>query len=157
MKQITDSDLGPVPEGSLLSPTAQTHSGPDAVELPAKGKANRKQIGQLGETLAAEYLQNKHWHIKERNWRCRSGELDIIAEDGDTLVFVEVRTRRNTGMFGSPQESVNWRKQQQVRQTAVAYLYRIGMPNRTIRFDLVSVLLSTSEDFISLDHLEHAF
>ena len=157
MKQKTDGNFDPASENSDFSPMANIELGENVLGLPSKEKVNRKQIGQLGETLAAEYLLNKQLHIRERNWRCRSGELDLIALDGDTLVFVEVRTRRNTGMFGSPQESVNWRKQQQVRQTAVAYLYRIGTPNRTIRFDLVSVLLSVSGEFLSIHHLEHAF
>lgn len=124
---------------------------------PSIGRDNRKKIGRQGEELAADYLLSHGLTIRERNWRCRSGELDIIAEDGDTLVIAEVRTRRNTGTFGSAQESVTRRKSLQVRQTATAYLYQSGLSNHKLRFDVVAVLLSPGGEVIRIDHVQHAF
>ena len=84
-------------------------------------KDGRKQTGILGEQAACEWLSRKY-SILHRNWRCRSGEIDVIAEDGEVLVFVEVRTRKKSGSFGIPAESVDFRKQQQVRKTAQIFL-----------------------------------
>ncbi|MEX2462188.1 MAG: YraN family protein [Paenibacillaceae bacterium] len=117
----------------------------------------RKMLGEYGERLALEYLNSLNYVNLETNWRCRSGELDIIAEDVDILVFVEVRTRRMTGRFGSPQESVDFRKQRKVRETAQVYLHQHHKHNSKIRFDLVSVELNLQGEFIRLDHLKHAF
>ena len=73
-------------------------------------KRNKKAIGAEGERVAAEFLLGKGYNLLERNYRNRLGELDIIADKGDTLVFVEVKTRMGTG-YGRPGASVDWRKQ----------------------------------------------
>jgi putative endonuclease len=117
----------------------------------------RKKLGEYGEKLAEEHLISLNYLISKMNWRCRSGELDIIAQDADILVFVEVRTRRMTGRFGSPQESVDIRKQRKVRETAQVYLNQYHKHNCKIRFDLISVELSLQGEFIRLDHLKYAF
>lgn len=117
----------------------------------------RKVIGEFGEKLALEHLIGLNCIKLETNWRCRSGELDIIVQDADSLVFVEVRTRRMTGRFGSPQESVDIRKQRKVRETAQVYLHQHHKHNCKIRFDLISVELSIQGEFIRLDHLKYAF
>jgi putative endonuclease len=72
--------------------------------------AQRKQIGQQGETLVAAYLAEQGYNIIQRNWRCPLGELDIVAETGGTLIFVEVRTRRSH-RFGLAEESITPTKQ----------------------------------------------
>jgi putative endonuclease len=118
---------------------------------------SRKKLGEYGEKLALEHLVGLKYECLETNWRCRSGELDIIMLEKDTLVFVEVRTRRLTGHFGSPQESVDIRKQRKVRETAQVYLYQNHKQDSKIRFDLISVELSMQGDFIRLDHLQYAF
>jgi putative endonuclease len=117
----------------------------------------RKKLGEYGEKLALEHLVGLKYVCLQTNWRCRSGELDIIALEKDTLVFVEVRTRRLTGRFGSPQESVDKRKQRKVRETAQVYLYQQHKHDSKIRFDLISVEFSIQGEFIRLDHLQHAF
>jgi putative endonuclease len=118
---------------------------------------SRKKLGEYGEKLALEHLFSLNYECLEKNWRCRSGELDIIMLEKDTLVFVEVRTRRLTGHFGSPQESVDIRKQRKVRETAQVYLHQHHKHDSKIRFDLISVELSMQGDFIRLDHLQYAF
>jgi putative endonuclease len=117
----------------------------------------RKKLGEYGEGLAKDHLVSLNYLIHQTNWRCRSGELDIIAQDADILVFVEVRTRRMTGRYGTPQESVDLRKQRKVRETAQVYLHQQHKHDRKIRFDLISVELNLQGEFIQLDHLKYAF
>jgi putative endonuclease len=81
----------------------------------------RRALGQLGEDVAARHLQRLGYVILERNYRCREGEVDIIARDGERLVFVEVRARRGTA-FGTPKESVTPRKQARLATVARRYL-----------------------------------
>jgi putative endonuclease len=120
-------------------------------------KDQRKQLGQQGESLALEHLSGLSYRIVQSNWRCKSGEIDIIAYDGEVLVFVEVRTRRLTGTFGTPQESVDSRKQKQVRATAQVYLYQHKLYDLKLRFDLVSVQMNLEGELLRLEHLPNAF
>jgi putative endonuclease len=90
----------------------------------------------------------------ERNFRLRSGEVDIIARQGDTLVFVEVKTRRS-GRFGTPQEAVDGRKQRQIAQTALAFLAARGLEDCAVRFDVVAVYLDDQKSRIEL--IQNAF
>lgn len=116
----------------------------------------RHQLGQLGEDLAAEHLVRLGYEIVKRNHRTRHGELDVIALDGATLVFCEVKTRRGTG---PPFESLHPRKRQQVRRMAAAYLAEApGRPRaEDLRFDAVGIVLSADDSLVRLDHLEGAF
>ncbi len=116
----------------------------------------RKDKGRAAEEAAASYLEQEGWRIVERNWSCRSGELDIIAEQGGILLFVEVRSRSGTG-YGMPAESIDGRKIQQVRRTAEVYLHRCGISDRQIRFDAVAVMLGRNLEIRSLEHIEDAF
>jgi len=116
----------------------------------------RKDKGKAAEEAAASYLQQQGWRIIERNWSCRSGELDMIAEQGEILLFVEVRSRSGLG-YGMPAESIDARKIQQVRRTAEVYLHRFGISDRPIRFDAVAVMLGRDLEIRSLEHIEDAF
>jgi putative endonuclease len=118
---------------------------------------SRKKLGEYGEKLALEYLIGLNYVCLHVNWRCRSGELDLVMIDSDTLVFVEVRTRRNTGRFGTPQESVDARKQKKVREIAQIYLHQHHQHDARIRFDLVSVEMTVQGEFTRLEHLPYAF
>ena len=82
---------------------------------------NRRQIGTKEEALAAAFLEKQGYQILERNFRCRLGEIDLIARDGSTLVFVEVKYRKNAD-FGTPAEAVNRKKQLTICETAIARL-----------------------------------
>jgi putative endonuclease len=119
-------------------------------------KDGRKQRGNLGEQAAFERLSRKY-RILYRNWRCRTGEIDLIAEDGEVLVFVEVRTRQNGGSFGTPAESVDYRKQRRVRKTAQIFLQQHRGFERPIRFDVVSVILDHDGKPLSIEHIRGAF
>ena len=101
---------------------------------------DRRALGQLGEDLAAEALARRGYHILTRNFRCRHGEMDIIASHGGVLVFVEVKTRRSCG-YGPPAEAVTFAKQQRMASTAQFYLNQGRHIGRDCRFDVVSVLL----------------
>ncbi|MEW5920698.1 MAG: YraN family protein [Bacillota bacterium] len=100
----------------------------------------KQTLGTQGEEIAAAYLQRKGYRITERNYTCPLGELDIIAYQGDTLVFVEVRT--NSPRFtGLAEASIGFRKQRKLCQVATYYLKVKGMLERPCRFDVVIVHL----------------
>jgi putative endonuclease len=96
------------------------------------------EIGATAEDRAADALYRRGYRIVERNYRCRVGELDIIARDGPTLVFVEVRSRR-TGEHGSALDAVGWRKQQKVSRVAALYIAARRPAFESARFDVVAI------------------
>lgn len=110
-------------------------------------------FGARGEIIASNYLINKGYAILERNYKNKIGEIDIIAKQGNTIVFVEVKTRM-TRAFGDPLEAVNVRKQQKIRDVATAYLMKTKKLNSPCRFDVISILGDTNEE---IDHIENAF
>lgn len=115
---------------------------------------DRKTLGARGEEIAVAYLKRQKYRIIETNFRCRCGEVDIIARDGKTLVFVEVKTRR-TASYGLPQLAVTPFKQRQISKAALTYLSKNRLMEETARFDVVSVfLLDTSP---TVDHIKNAF
>lgn len=118
-------------------------------------KDQRKAKGALGEQAAASFLENLGYRIIERNWRCRSGEMDLIASREDTLVFIEVRSRSSSN-YGTPAESITARKITQVRQTAAVYLHMNGIRDIPIRFDMISVRL-IDETAVVTEHIIEAF
>ncbi|WP_424765806.1 YraN family protein [Paenibacillus sp. sgz302251] len=128
------------------------------VNYSKEGKDTRKQTGMLGEDAACRFLLDSNYVIIERNWRCRSGEIDIIAEHDNRIVFLEVRTRKNGGRFGTAAESVDRRKQLQVRETALVYMRSIGRTETAIRFDVIALTMSRQGDeIIECKHYEGAF
>ncbi|QDY82169.1 YraN family protein [Paenibacillus polymyxa] len=124
-------------------------------ELKTRSKDQRKAKGAMGEEAAALFLENLGYRILERNWRCRSGEIDLIAKQEHILVFIEVRSR-SSSRYGTPAESVTARKITQVRQTAAVYLHMNRMGEAPIRFDMISVRLS-AETAVVTDHFINAF
>ncbi|HWD65596.1 MAG TPA: YraN family protein [Solirubrobacteraceae bacterium] len=121
----------------------------------------RRHTGSTGEQLAADHLLRRGFDIVERNFRTRWGELDIIAFDGRTLVFCEVKCRRSSagGPPVDPLESVRPAKRSQVRRMAARWL--VERPDRPrapeLRFDVIGVTLDGRDRLIRLDHLEAAF
>ncbi len=100
-------------------------------------------LGRDGEDIAAAHLEAQGWRIIERNWRCPTGELDIIAwdEDEQTLVFVEVKSRSSRA-FGEPVEAITWRKLAKLRELAFLWL-RVTEPRvRSIRLDAIGVVMA---------------
>lgn len=99
---------------------------------------NNPRRGRLAETLACRYLQARGLILVARNYRCRLGELDLIMRDGDCLVFVEVRLRRNT-RYGGAAESIDRRKQRKLLCTARHYLAVERPTSAALRFDVVAL------------------
>jgi len=116
------------------------------------------QLGQDGEELAAQHLTEDGFTVLDRNWRCREGELDIVARDPDgTLVFCEVKTR-SSALFGLPAEAVGRVKANRIRQLALRWLddHPAARSAADIRFDVVSVV--RPRGFApELQHLRAAF
>jgi len=101
-------------------------------------RESTRAIGRDGEEIAAEYLRNNGYRIVEKNYKNRFGEIDIIAKDGNTVVFIEVKTR-NTPSYGTPSSAVDSKKQQRIGKVAVTYLTKKGLTQHPIRFDVVSI------------------
>lgn len=101
---------------------------------------DRIAIGKKGEKEAVRALKKSGYRIIETNYRCRYGEIDIIAEHMGAIVFVEVKTR-GSDRFGSPKEGVDYRKQRHITLASSAYLAELGLDDREVRFDVVSVEL----------------
>ncbi|MBQ8894513.1 MAG: YraN family protein [Clostridia bacterium] len=111
-------------------------------------------LGLKGELAARRFLRKKGWRILERNFQCRWGELDLIAQDKDCLVFCEVKTR-SAGMIAAPQESVTYTKQQKMIKTALYWLQSKEM-DRPMRFDVIAVT-ADAKGHLAVEHLENAF
>jgi len=117
----------------------------------------RKERGAAAEEAAARYLSSLGYQVLERNWRCRSGEIDLIARDGEVLVFVEVRSRRTGSRFGAAVEAVTPRKIRQVRGVAGVYLSFHPHVAGPVRFDVVAVTLQSDDSVADLRHVKAAF
>ena len=115
--------------------------------------ANKRQIGQRGEAIAAAFLEEQGYKIIERNWHCSVGELDIIMEEETTLVFVEVRTRTSR-RFGSAEESVTPAKQSRLIELAQTYLQEKEALPRSWRIDVVAVQLGSG--LPQINHIKNA-
>ena len=99
----------------------------------------RRALGEYGERLAERYLRERGVAVIDRNWRCARGEIDLVARDGDCLVFCEVKTRR-TERFGAPVEAVDWRKTSRLRRLASAWLLAHDEHPGRIRIDVIGIL-----------------
>jgi len=100
----------------------------------------RVTLGEIGENLACAELERRGYAIVARRYRCRSGEIDIIALDGPTVVFVEVKTRDGED-YGSGAEAVTWTKRRRLVSTANAFLLRQRLADRPCRFDVVAIAI----------------
>jgi putative endonuclease len=101
-------------------------------------------LGQRGENVAAKFLRNSGYKILIRNFRCSTGEIDIVARDGKTIVFVEVKTRQNDEP--TPEEQVNDPKRHQITKAAKYYMSRYGVPPPPARFDVVAIVWPTGRE-----------
>ena len=116
---------------------------------------DNKNIGQIGEDIAARLLSDKGYEIVERNYRYGHGEIDIIARDNEELVFVEVKTRKNLE-YGEPEYSITVSKQKQIRKIAEAYLYEKDISDTDCRIDVVAIILSEDKNHY-INHIVNAF
>ncbi|MBI4598916.1 YraN family protein [Candidatus Uhrbacteria bacterium] len=114
---------------------------------------SRRSFGNEGETDAAAYLVERGYHILDRQCRTSFGEIDIVASQGNEIVFVEVKTRRSTA-FGFPEESVTRGKLRRMRQAAEAIRESRGWSDRPFRLDVISILRKEFDDSVDLRHFE---
>lgn len=116
---------------------------------------DNKSLGARGEEIAAVFLTGRKFVILERNFRCKGGEVDIVAREGKTFVFVEVKTRR-TLSFGPPQASVTPFKQRQISKAALTWLAKNRLEGALARFDVVAILLR-DQAVPRIEHFPDAF
>ncbi len=116
--------------------------------------AARRALGELGERVAARWLAKKGWWIRARRYRNGHRDIDIVAQQQRTVVFVEVKARSGV-QFGDPVEAVDWRKQRELRRSAQVWISRHGLPGEDYRFDVIGVL--TTGSGIKVKHIPNAF
>ena len=116
---------------------------------------NRQEVGKLGEKLAQKFLKKKGYRIRETNFRCRSGEIDIVAQQKDYLVFVEVRTRSSLD-FGSPEESITRSKKEKLIASALTYIStHQGLPS-SWHIDVVAIEIDQKGKTRRIELIENA-
>ena len=111
-------------------------------------------LGIKGEDLAVKFLKKKGYRIRSRNYKTPLGEIDIVAEDGETLVFVEVKTRADNS-FGLPFEAVDYRKREKLKKVALYYLKNCCKKDLPSRFDVLSI--QAGGDKSEIEHIIDAF
>lgn len=119
------------------------------LQAPARMSNTRIALGKTGEDLACRELERRGYAILARRWRQRGGEIDIIAKDGATTVFVEVKARDGRA-FGDGVEAVTARKQRRIVQLALLYLARYGLMDKPCRFDVVSIAIDRTPPVVEV-------
>ena len=115
----------------------------------------RERVGHAGEAAAVRHLEQQGYRVLARDWRSRLGQIDLVAEDGDTLVLVEVKARRGT-TFGTPQESVDARKQRKLRTLLEVYRTQTRRREQPCRIDVVALLLDDNLKVSQVEHIKDA-
>ncbi len=114
----------------------------------------KQALGRTGEAIAARWLRRRGWRIVAERFRNGHRDLDLIAQRGGTVAFIEVKTRRGTA-FGDPIEAVSWRKRRELIRSAMVWADRFGPPGVAYRFDVVGVVVAGRDARIR--HVENAF
>jgi len=115
-----------------------------------------KTLGQRGEAAAARYLKRRGYKILARGDRLQPGELDLVAADRETIVFIEVKTRQ-THKAGHPADAVDAKKQRRLTRLAVTFLKRHGLLEHPARFDVVAITWPANRWFPTIEHFKNAF
>lgn len=118
-------------------------------------KKKNKQTGNLGEDIAARYLEENGCHVLTRGFSCNFGEVDIIFQDHDEIVFAEIKTRTSLE-YGFPADSVTHKKQKHILNTAKYFLYINRIYHYNARFDVIEILLKSNQKPI-LNHIKNVF
>lgn len=113
-----------------------------------------KDIGKIGEEEVCNYLLKNNYEILERNFFCKSGEIDIIAKEKEEYVFIEVKTRVSK-KYGRPADAVNANKQKHIINATRYYVYKNYLANKNIRFDVLEVYLN--KNIMHINHIKNAF
>ncbi len=112
----------------------------------------RQNLGRWGEQMAAQHLETQGYEVIEHNWRCRRGEIDLVARAADVLVFVEVKTRRGRD-YGTPEEAITRTKAKRLLQLGQQYLLEHDLEEIEWRVDLVAVELDSQGKLIRCEHV----
>lgn len=120
------------------------------------GPIGRSDLGRLGENVAEEFLKKKGYRIKARNYRCRTGEIDLIAEQNEYLVFVEVKSRYFSQNMVNPLLSITHKKRKKLRTLGQLYLAKNNIRTKQPRFDVITIIFKSASKY-ALEHLENAF
>lgn len=131
------------------------HLKNEGCRVKSEPKLNNKTLGAVGEAIAVTFLKGRKYSIIARNFRCKCGEIDIIARDGRTIVFVEVKTRR-TKAFGVPQLAVTPFKQRQISKAALTWLAHNKLQDSGARFDVIAIL-QPDHAVPEIEHIQNAF
>lgn len=113
----------------------------------------RHILGRTGEDIATQYLIQNGYKLIVRNFKCRQGEIDIIAIDKNELVFIEVKTRKNKN-YGSPIDAVDKRKQQHILNASKYFIYINKLENKNIRFDVIEIY---AKDKLYINHIKNIY
>lgn len=106
------------------------------------------EFGKIGEEIATKYLKQNNYEIIERNFRCKQGEIDIIAKENEEIIFIEVKTRSSI-MYGRPSEAVNETKQKHIKKAAKYYVYLNKLENCYIRLDVIEIYFKNNKFYIN--------
>lgn len=117
---------------------------------------NKNILGGIGENAAVQYLESQGYNIIEKNFRCKLGEIDIIAADNDVIAFIEVKTR-SSEMFGQPGEAVNYYKQRKIVKTALVFINNKKLFDWMCRFDVVEIIADDFGNIININLVKNAF
>ena len=117
----------------------------------------KKELGRAGEETAKKYLIKNGYDILESNFRCRCGEIDLIVEGEDYIIFVEVKTRTNSN-YGFPVESINYKKRHSIINTAKTYISYKNIKDSNLRFDVIEVITNAEKpEKNNINHIKNAF
>jgi len=129
----------------------------NAAEKQSSARGNkRQQMGRRGEDAACEFLVRRGMKIIDRNWKCGYGEADIIATEGKTLVFCEVRTKSNFGK-GSPAESITYKKRERYYKLIHVYRSRTAIRHNSVRFDFIGIYVNKDRQKARLHYIRNAY
>lgn len=121
-----------------------------------QGEAAHLRTGQWGEAVAEQFLRRQGLHVLARRWRVKKDELDLVVRDGETLVFVEVKTRASE-LMGRPFAAVDRTKRRAIGRAALRYMQRLKHKPPTFRFDVVEVIGTEAAGSPEVRHLANAF
>ena len=113
-----------------------------------QSKLDKINLGKYGEKIACEFLRKNKYKIITQNFKCKQGEIDIIAKEDDEIVFIEVKTRSNVAC-GRPSEAVNQVKQKHIKKATKYYIYLNKLENHYIRIDVIEVYLKNNKFYIN--------
>ena len=129
-------------------------ASPAGMDIVSPMSAVRQAFGEMGERVAERWLKRQGWRIMQRRFRSGHRDIDLVAERGGIVAFVEVKARSGI-RFGDPVEAVDWRKQRELARSAKVWIDRNGRCDESYRFDVIGIWLAG--DRVRVRHIENAF